>query len=172
MEFISNRYILCVYQLNALGEYYGLDIKLGLDSKINKSPNDKGIWFSDEDYQKQVKSFGNPNYDPETDLSKGKSELAAHTISIGKASDSIQAFNASKEYMTELSGNPKTIGELQELIKDIDPNINLVGMWETTWWDVSIYESKDGAVVIDLDGDSYKDSIVSGVIPIDYTVLD
>jgi uncharacterized protein YndB with AHSA1/START domain len=74
--------------------------------------------------------------------------------------------------MSELSGNPKTIGELQELIKDIDPNKKIVGTWETTWWNVSIYESKDGAVVIDLDGNSYKDSIVTGEMPVDYTVLD
>lgn len=61
-----------------------------MNSKIKKPPNDEGIWFSDEDYQKHVKSFGDPNYDPETGLSKGKSELAAHTIIIGKTSDGMK----------------------------------------------------------------------------------
>lgn len=68
-----------------------------MNSKISKLPNDEGIWLSGEDLKNHVKSFGNPNYDPETGLSKGKSELTAHTITIGKTSDGMK--NSTKEFV-------------------------------------------------------------------------
>ena len=71
-----------------------------------------------------------------------------------------------------LSGYPHTIGELQELIKDLDPKKKLAGTWESTWSEVSIYEAKDGTVVIDLDEDLYKDAIASGDMLVDHSVLD
>jgi hypothetical protein len=66
-----------------------------MNSKISKSPNDEGIWFSGEDLKNHVKSLGDPNYDPETGLSKGKSKLTAHTMTIGKTSDGMK--NSTKE---------------------------------------------------------------------------
>ena len=72
--------------------------------------------------------------------------------------------------MSNLFGTVKSIGELQELIKDLDPKKPLVGTFESTFKTPSIYEAKDGSVVIDLDDCFYKDDIESGDMPVQHDI--
>ena len=54
---------------------------------------------------------------------------------------------------------------IQELIIELskyDPNEKIIATWEGTTMEFSVYQAKDGTVLIDADDDFYKEKFVSG----------
>ena len=67
-----------------------------------------------------------------------------------------------------MSDRPKTVKELQEVLSMMPTNAPITGTWQGTFNDVSVYQAKDGGVVIDLDQEFYRAEIESGQIKPEY----
>lgn len=57
-----------------------------------------------------------------------------------------------------------TVAELIAALTAYPPEADVLVTWESTFHDVSVYQAKNGAVIIDGDGDFYRERIESGGI--------
>lgn len=55
-----------------------------------------------------------------------------------------------------------TVSELLEALAKYPAEANVVVTWESTFHEPSIYVAKNGTVIIDADGDFYREDIEAG----------
>jgi hypothetical protein len=65
----------------------------------------------------------------------------------------------SEEYGEEAPqcAGPQTVAELMAVLEQHDPQARVVGTWEGVFAEIHVYEGADGTVLLDVDGESYKD---------------
>ncbi len=55
--------------------------------------------------------------------------------------------------------------KVQDLISELskyDPNEDIIATWEGITREISVYQAKDGTIMLDVDDNSFKEEFISG----------